>query len=103
MSLKRGAGRGGIRAKRKECQQGFWEDTLQSERLVGLEGLTEWDKDSERVSNCVSVCVGAMFFYTILLFLDMQDKKLFAKLFLQKFRSGFGSRLEARCSLCTKL
>ncbi len=73
MSLERGAGRGGIRAKRKESQQGLWKDTLQSERLVSLEGLTEWDKDSECVSNCV------LFFYTILLFLDMQSEKLFAK------------------------
>lgn len=62
MSLERGAGRGGIRAKRKECQQGLWKDTLQSEHLVSLEGLTEWDKDSESVSNCVVV----LLYYTLI-------------------------------------
>ncbi len=73
VSLERRAERGGIRAKRKECQQGLWKDTLQSEHLVGLEGLTEWRKDSESVSNCEGVCA---LFYIILLFFYMLSEKI---------------------------
>lgn len=86
--LERGAGRGRIRAKRKECQQGLWKDTLQSEHLVGLEGLTEWDKGSESVCNCVWECV--LFYYTKILFLDMQSENL------PKIHLGFGFRLEGK-------
>lgn len=58
--------RGGIRAKRKECQQGPWKDMLQSERLVGLEGLTEWDKMARvSLTVCVGMCVVPLY-YTLI-------------------------------------